>query len=127
MPGRPLPEVPLDQAAAAMNALAARLRQLYPRDNEGVSLSLLPESQARIYPAFRGGLVALSALLQAVVGLVLAVACAHGARLFLARGAARRREIGIRLALGASTARMVRMLVCESLVLGLAGGAVGLA
>ena len=127
MTGRLLPEVTLDQAAAAMNALAARLRQLYPRDNEGVSLSLLPESQARIYPAFRGGLVALSALLQAVVGLVLAVACANAAGLFLARGAARRREIGIRLALGASTARMVRMLVCESLVLGLAGGAVGLA
>ena len=109
-----------------MNALAARLRQLYPRANEGISLSLLPESQARIYPPMRGGMVALSALLQAVVGLVLAVACANVAGLFLARGAARRREIGIRLALGARTARLVRMLVSESLLLGLAGGAVGL-
>jgi putative ABC transport system permease protein len=125
--GRLRPGVSLRQAAEAMNALAARLRQLYPRDNEGVSLSLLPESQARIYPAMRGGLVALSALLQVVVGLVLAVACANVAGLLLARGAARRREIGIRLALGARTARVVRLLVSESLLLGLAGGAVGLA
>jgi putative ABC transport system permease protein len=125
--GRLRPGVSLRQAAEAMNALAARLRQLYPRDNEGVSLSLLPESQARIYPAMRGGLVALSALLQVVVGLVLAVACANVAGLLLARGAARRREIGIRLALGARTAQLVRLLVSESLLLGLAGGAVGLA
>jgi putative ABC transport system permease protein len=124
--GRLRPRVTLAQAAADMNALAARLRQLYPRDNEGISLSLLPESQARIYPPMRGGLVALSALLQTVVGLVLAVACANAAGLFLARGAARRREIGIRLALGASAARLVRMLVSESLVLGLAGGGLGL-
>src|SRR6202158_1811926 len=48
--GRLRPGVSLQQAADAMNALAARLRQLYPRDNEGVSLSLLPESQAKIYP-----------------------------------------------------------------------------
>jgi predicted permease len=125
--GRLRPGVSLRQAAEAMNALAARLRQLYPRDNEGVSLSLLPESQARIYPPMRGGLVALSALLQVVVGLVLAVACANVAGLLLARGAARRREIGIRLALGARTARVVRLLLSESLLLGLAGGAVGLA
>ncbi|HEY6323818.1 MAG TPA: ABC transporter permease [Thermoanaerobaculia bacterium] len=125
--GRLRPGVSLRQAAEAMNALAARLRQLYPRDNEGVSLSLLPESQARIYPPMRGAMVALSALLQVVVGLVLAVACANVAGLLLVRGAARRREIGIRLALGARTARLVRLLVSESLLLGLAGGAVGLA
>ncbi len=125
--GRLRPGVSLRQAADAMDALAGRLRQLYPRENEGVGLSLLPESQARIYPPMRGGMVALSALLQVVVGLVLAVACANAAGLFLARGAARRREIGIRLALGARTARLVRLLVSESLVLGVAGGAIGLA
>jgi predicted permease len=124
--GRLRPGVSLRQAAEAMNVIASHLRQLYPRANQGISLSLLPESEARIYPAMRGGVVALSALLQAVVGLVLVVACANAAGLFLARGAARRREIGIRLAVGARVWWLVRLLVSESLVLGLAGGAVGL-
>jgi putative ABC transport system permease protein len=124
--GRLRPGVTLAQARAAMNALAARLRQIYPRDNEGMSLTLLPESRARIYPPMRGGIVVLSALLQTVVGLVLAVACANAAGLLLARGSARSREIAIRLALGARTGRLVRMLVTESLLLGLAGGAAGL-
>lgn len=125
--GRLRPGVNLRQAADAMNTIASHLRQLYPRVNEGISLTLLPESEARIYPSMRGGLVALSALLQGVVGLVLLVACANAAGLFLARGLSRRREIGIRLAVGARVSRLVRLLVSESLVLGLAGGAVGLA
>jgi predicted permease len=124
--GRLRPGVSLAQANQAMNALAAELRRLYPKDNEGVSLMLLPESQARIYPTMRGAIVVLSALLQAVVGLVLAVACANAAGLLLARGSARQREIAIRLALGARTGRLVRMLVTESLLLGLAGGVAGL-
>jgi predicted permease len=109
-----------------MNAIASHLRQLYPQANEGVSLRLLPEAEGRIYPAMRGGVVVLSALLQAVVGLVLLVACANAAGLFLARGSSRRREIGIRLAVGARVAWLVRLLVSESLVLGLGGGAIGL-
>ncbi|HLX07666.1 MAG TPA: ABC transporter permease [Thermoanaerobaculia bacterium] len=125
--GRLRPGVGLRQAADAMNALASRLRQLYPRANAGISLRLLPESEARIYPAMRGGVVALSALLQGVVALVLLVACANAAGLFLARGSSRQREIGIRLAVGARISWLVRLLVSESLVLGLAGGAVGLA
>jgi predicted permease len=124
--GRLRPGVTLAQANQAMNALAAELRRLYPKDNEGVSLMLLPESRARIYPTMRGAIVVLSALLQAVVGLVLAVACANAAGLLLARGSARQREIAIRLALGARTGRLVRMLLTESLLLGLAGGAAGL-
>jgi predicted permease len=125
--GRLRPGVSLRQAADAMNVIASQLRRLYPRANEGISLTLLPESEASIYPAMRGGVVALSALLQGVVGLVLLVACANAAGLFLARGSARRREIGIRLAVGARISWLVRLLVSESLVLGLAGGAVGLA
>jgi predicted permease len=125
--GRLRPGVSLRQAADAMNAIASHLRQLYPHDNAGISLKLVPAAEASIYPPMRGAAVALSALLQAVVGLVLLVACANAAGLFLARGSARRREIGIRLAVGARVSWLVRLLVSESLVLGLAGGAVGLA
>lgn len=124
--GRLRPGVSLRQAADAMNAIAGRLRQLYPRANEGISLRLLPEAEGRIYPAMRGGVVVLSSLLQAVVGLVLVVACANAAGLFLARGSSRRREIGIRLAVGARVWWLIRLLVSESLVLGLGGGAIGL-
>ena len=124
--GRLKPGVSISQASTEMNAIATRLNQAYPDDRaSSTTAQVMTEVDGRwadLGGVFKSG----GAIAMAIVGLVLLIACANVANLMLARAAARRKEIGIRLALGANRARLIRQLLTESLLLSIAGGLLGL-
>jgi predicted permease len=122
--GRLKPGVTLRQAQESLGILNDQLAREYPDDNEGQTIRLFPPGL--IIPDLHGAVVSSSWALMGAVGLVLLIACTNLAGLLLARGAGRRREIAIRLALGASRIRLIRQLLTESVLLSLAGGVLGL-
>ncbi|HEY3381047.1 MAG TPA: ABC transporter permease [Vicinamibacterales bacterium] len=123
--GRLKPGVSIEQARANMTSIASQLELEYPTDNRGRSVRLLTLPESRMGPDGRNVLLA-TGMLMTIVALVLLVACGNVANLLLARANARRREIALRLALGATRARIVRQLLIESLALATVGGVLAL-
>ncbi len=119
------PEVDLEQARAQLRLVGERLAAEYPLENKGRNFDALAIAQATVPPPQRAGLVAGTTLLMSTVGLVLLIASVNVANLLLARAAARRREIAVRLSIGVPRGRLVAQLLTESTVIALAGGGVG--
>ncbi|MBI3405306.1 MAG: ABC transporter permease [Acidobacteria bacterium] len=117
------PGVSFEQARAEVQTVARRLAMSNPDDNQGIGATIVPIRNARY-----GAQSVLSSLLEILMAagcLVLLIVCANVANLLLAKATVRERELGVRLALGASHTRLFRQVLTESLLLSLIGGAFG--
>jgi predicted permease len=126
MVARLKPGVTLKQAQVAVHALGEELEKEYPKDNGGRNEMLVPINETTIPPQLHSVFARAGALMMLIVTLVLLIACANVANLLLARATQRRREIAVRLAMGAGRWRLIRQLLTESLLLAIFAGSLGI-
>ena len=131
--GRLKPETNIAQVRARFDLLARQMQAAHPEEwseNSGkpreLLITALPESETRIHPGALEVVYGVAALLFVIINLVLAIACVNLASMLLARAVTRRKEIAVRLAIGASRSRIIRQLLTESLMLSLLACAGGL-
>jgi len=120
------PGVSPELAQEGLNALTLQLREEMPEDYREPEMLLVPQSEVVLSPEMRNAAVGMSGVIMAVVGLLLLIACVNVANLFLARAQDRKKEMGVRLSLGASRGRIVTQLLTESLLFSVVAGAAGL-
>jgi predicted permease len=123
MGGRLKDGVTIAQANGEVRGIGANLEKDYPRDNEGKNFVVM---RSALMPGQIGMVTGFLGLLMAIVSLVLLIACVNVAGMLLARAVGRRREIAVRLAIGAGRGRLIRQLLTESAILFAAGGLLGL-
>jgi predicted permease len=126
--GRLKPGLTIESAGPRLDALSQQLEQAYPAENKNQLLTVhpLPRLGTSTSPSSDTGPAVAAAFLMALSAVVLLIACLNIANMLLARGAARRKEIAIRLAVGGGRGRIVRQLLTEGLLLAGAGAAGGL-
>jgi predicted permease len=125
--GRLAPDISPEEADTQLAVIAQQLEEEYPKDNENQTYIVHPRSRMGLStsPQDPFGFTLVSVLISAMAGVVLFIACLNLANMMLARGAARRKEIAIRLSLGSGRQRLVRQMLTEGLMLSLAGGVAG--
>jgi predicted permease len=127
--GRLKPGIGDEVVRARLEALSAQLAEAHPEHNRDQVLTTHPlaRTSTSTSPQTEGAMVPLAGVMLALSGVVLLIACLNIANMLLARGAARRKEVALRLALGAARGRIVRQLLTEGILLAGAGAAAGLA
>lgn len=116
----------VDEARANLQVIASRLAAEHSATNKNRQISVRPTSAVHFHPAADPQILPIATGLMVVVGLVLLIACLNVASMLLARASGRQREIGVRLAIGAGRARLIRQLITETLVLSVFGATAGI-
>lgn len=122
--GRLKPGINSPQAESALQAITLQMGQEHPQENAGRGVRLM--TPGLFIPEIRNSVIGFAGILMGVVALVLLLACVNLANLLLVRASERRKEIALRLAVGAGRGRLIRQLVTESVFLALLGGLFGI-